>query len=140
MFRSQDGNYLPGPAVRVSDSLVTGIAPPAFEEPIEDGLGVAGDCNSDPKKAPTVIIVAAKSWWLVEALERRNGTSKVVSRVNGSTMVWISEETTRRIVRFQRKSLAGGVGSKDTRESSVPIGSRRKERRGRSPRALYRIC
>lgn len=52
---------------------------------MEDTLGVAGDWNSDPEKVLTVIIESVKISRLVEALERRKGSAKVVPRANDSS-------------------------------------------------------
>lgn len=64
-FRSQDSEYLPGPAILVSESLTVGIAPPASKQQVKEDLGVARGFNSDPEKVLTIMTAAAKAWRVV---------------------------------------------------------------------------
>lgn len=90
--RSRDMNYLPGPAVQVSESIVAGVAPPASKRQVEDNLGVAGDWTLNQEEVLTVMIEIAKTLRVVEALERWGGNSKATARGNDSTMAGKAKE------------------------------------------------
>lgn len=55
---------------------------PAFKKKVEDDQDVAGDWRSDPEDVFSVTIENAKTWPIVEALERWDGNSEVAARAN----------------------------------------------------------
>lgn len=93
-FRFHYRKYVPVAAVLLSESLIAGTASPAFNQHVDDDLGVAGGWMSDTEEVLTVIIQVAKTWQIVEALKRRNGTPKVVAWMNDSTVAGKSKERT----------------------------------------------
>lgn len=113
-FRSHDGKYLPGRAVFVSESPIAGTALPLFKQKVEDDLSVAGGWESNPEKVERSTIEGVRTWRVVEALERENGTFKMMARGNDSIA---AEESKKRTVKEDSKDtkevtcwLCGGRG------------------------------
>lgn len=112
----------------MSESFLAGITSPASKQQMEDNLGLAGGWKSDREKVQTAAIEAAKTWRIVRAPERQNGTSKVVAWGNDSNAARNSKERTKK--ENSRDSTKGTYYKCEKRGHSRKWSSRWKSKEG----------